>query len=407
MAVDYNRQYVGARYVPTFFNNPNGSWDWATGFQYEPLTIVKYGTGTYTSKQLVPATVGAPNTAPEYWALTGDYNGAINDINESINKLQSDINNINIKRILFIGDSYNTGWPNYNVTPWPELIKADWNISNENFYNFGNPSGGIINSGEFGTYKQMFDNKKSMINTPNTIDIVVITFAYNDLLGDISGFGAGLDSLITDIYSYLPNCKILMACIGCLWGLSVEQLNKLWTIINVLSSCRKAYLLKNTEYFLVNKDTEILDNSRHLTQRGHQVMAALMEDAIITGSANVKKTFYIETNNKWYANVTNGITVISPPYTSTFTATEELNLTPALSKIQDLTFTAFCILSSESNWFISFDALLIYNNVRYAAKIYLGMNSVQIALTNNLTIPVNGSFTVYILNNQALSTLVI
>lgn len=81
-------QYVGARYVPVFYQNPNGTWDWLSGVQYEPLTIVKYGTSTYTSKQLVPATVGAPNTAPEYWALTGDYNGAIlsltNDLHISL-----------------------------------------------------------------------------------------------------------------------------------------------------------------------------------------------------------------------------------------------------------------------------------------------------------------------------------
>lgn len=87
MAVDYNRQYVGARYVPTFFKNPDGTWDWAPGFQYEPLTMVKYGENTYTSKQLVPSNVGAPNTNPEYWANTGNYNGAINQINQDISLL--------------------------------------------------------------------------------------------------------------------------------------------------------------------------------------------------------------------------------------------------------------------------------------------------------------------------------
>lgn len=77
MGVDYNRQYIGARYVPTFFNNPDGSWDWAPGFQYEPLTIVKYGTNTFTSKKLVPDNIGTPNIEKDYWAMTGDYNGAI------------------------------------------------------------------------------------------------------------------------------------------------------------------------------------------------------------------------------------------------------------------------------------------------------------------------------------------
>lgn len=87
MATEYNRQYVGARYVPQFFNNPDGSWDWAQGFQYEPLTMVKYGENTYTSKMLVPSTVGSPNLNPDYWANTGNYNGILTELEKNVNKL--------------------------------------------------------------------------------------------------------------------------------------------------------------------------------------------------------------------------------------------------------------------------------------------------------------------------------
>lgn len=79
-------QYVGARYVPVFYNNPDGSWDWESGVSYEPLTMVKYGTNTYTSKSQVPATVGSPNENPQYWAQTGDYNGTILNLQNQLNK---------------------------------------------------------------------------------------------------------------------------------------------------------------------------------------------------------------------------------------------------------------------------------------------------------------------------------
>lgn len=36
------RQYIGARYVPKYFENPDGSNDWLEGVTYEPLTIVTY-----------------------------------------------------------------------------------------------------------------------------------------------------------------------------------------------------------------------------------------------------------------------------------------------------------------------------------------------------------------------------
>lgn len=119
MAVDYNRQYIGARYVPKFFENPNGGWEWEPGFQYEPLTIVKYGENTYTSKKLVPANIGSPNLNVDYWANTGNYNGAIvnlqnelNEANDNINQLFDFNNSFNSPvsfsrlKVLMIGDSY-------------------------------------------------------------------------------------------------------------------------------------------------------------------------------------------------------------------------------------------------------------------------------------------------------------
>lgn len=73
------RQYVGARYVPKFFENPNGSAEWIKDTTYEPLTIVTYLNNSYTSKKPVPNTVGNPTDNTEYWANTGNYNAQIED----------------------------------------------------------------------------------------------------------------------------------------------------------------------------------------------------------------------------------------------------------------------------------------------------------------------------------------
>lgn len=72
------RPYVGARYVPKFFDDGNGSTEWAGDtVSYEPLTIVTYLNNSYTSKKPVPVGVDISNT--DYWALTGNYNAAINE----------------------------------------------------------------------------------------------------------------------------------------------------------------------------------------------------------------------------------------------------------------------------------------------------------------------------------------
>lgn len=71
-------QYVGARYVPKFFENPNGSAEWISGVPYEPLTIVTYLGNSYTSKIPVPAGINVTNT--QYWAATGNYNAQLQNV---------------------------------------------------------------------------------------------------------------------------------------------------------------------------------------------------------------------------------------------------------------------------------------------------------------------------------------
>lgn len=80
-------QYIGARYVPIIYQNPDdNSNNWKAGVAYEPLTIVSYAGGSYTSKTDVPA--GAPNPvdAPQYWVAIGLYSGqtSINTNNISL-----------------------------------------------------------------------------------------------------------------------------------------------------------------------------------------------------------------------------------------------------------------------------------------------------------------------------------
>ena len=72
------RQYIGARYVPQFYENPDTQdAEWKAGVVYEPLTMVTYNSATYTSKKEVPSTIGDPAANPIYWVATGNYNGQI------------------------------------------------------------------------------------------------------------------------------------------------------------------------------------------------------------------------------------------------------------------------------------------------------------------------------------------
>lgn len=172
MAQNNVLQYVGARYVPVFYQNPNGTWDWLSGVQYEPLTIVKYGTSTYTSRQLVPASIGSPNTAPEYWALTGDYNGAIVDIQNRLNEMDSNISVLNGsdknvaygRSILLIGDSYATGSGTPGGVGWMQPVKNFLSTYGATVYGTGVSGSSLAGGGYLLQYQALSHSQKESLS---------------------------------------------------------------------------------------------------------------------------------------------------------------------------------------------------------------------------------------------------
>ena len=83
-----NKQYIGARYVPKFYEGSNGN-NWDSGKAYEPLTVVTYLQDSYTSKIPVPNSVGDPAHNPKYWAHTGAYNAQVEEYREEVLDIQS------------------------------------------------------------------------------------------------------------------------------------------------------------------------------------------------------------------------------------------------------------------------------------------------------------------------------
>lgn len=80
-----NRQYIGARYVPKFFEENNG--EWLENRKYEALTIVQYMGNSYTSKKPVPANIGNPSENADYWVCTGNYNAQVEVYRKEVERL--------------------------------------------------------------------------------------------------------------------------------------------------------------------------------------------------------------------------------------------------------------------------------------------------------------------------------
>lgn len=65
------REYIGARYLPLFPDDPQ----WSIANAYEPLTVVQNLGSSYISRQYVPAGIQLSNT--DYWVLWADFNSQI------------------------------------------------------------------------------------------------------------------------------------------------------------------------------------------------------------------------------------------------------------------------------------------------------------------------------------------
>ncbi len=89
------RQYIGARYVPKYFeNSETGDSTWASNTSYEALTMVTWNNLTYTSKIPVPASVGNPASAPQYWVITSNVNAQIDQLQEEVGNLSDTVDDI-------------------------------------------------------------------------------------------------------------------------------------------------------------------------------------------------------------------------------------------------------------------------------------------------------------------------
>ena len=107
-------QYIGARYVPKFYENSSGTSEWRSGVIYEPLTIVTWNGNSYTSKKVVPANIGDPSANPDYWVATGLFNTQVQALSDELTAFETSTAQAltekydykGFQRVVLISDSY-------------------------------------------------------------------------------------------------------------------------------------------------------------------------------------------------------------------------------------------------------------------------------------------------------------
>lgn len=217
-------QYIGARYVPLIFTNPDdNSNNWKAGIVYDPLTIVMDLNQSYTSKIPVPATVGRPSENPEYWVLTGSYNAQVSGLSTQVTQLDADVQALSehveeldastVKKVsnrqyLFVSDSYGvTGnsWP-YKFAEIADLPADRWHnlaVSGTGFW--------VNNTNGFLNQITSYTGDRSVITD------IIVAGGLNDsvyALNQTSGLVSAITAFCDYAKSEYPNATVYIAYIG-------------------------------------------------------------------------------------------------------------------------------------------------------------------------------------------------
>ena len=233
------RQYIGARYVPRFFENSQGGAEWESGVAYEALTIVTYNGNSYTSKKTVPATIGNPSQNPAYWASTGIYNQQVEELRQQFVQLsedvdgyserlgvaETDISNLEAatermteRKVLFISDSFcsgnigGSGLANGIFTTFCNNAGLTAGVDAKVYYQGG--SGFIVHPNG----KTFMDLCEDAVNeaffTPEDVTDIMVVTAGNDGVQAMSVVQTAWVAVRNYLHTHFPTARIFIAVAG-------------------------------------------------------------------------------------------------------------------------------------------------------------------------------------------------
>lgn len=323
------RQYIGARYVPVFFNGTGGSAEWVANTQYEALTIITRNGNSYTSRKPVPANIGAPENNPDYWVSTGIFNEQVEQYRQAVETLSDDLSDLSDtvdalpneiateKRAFFLqSDSLGSGIISTNNTGigWCGYFKNTFS-SVYNVYTTDNvPSSvgagltGFNSSNKHITNLQWcVENELRPAGVLNDITDVIVLSGTND-----ASEGTGLYDAVLEYIDYCrsvfknKNLRIVIGCCACR-AFDTRGVAKIYQQACRARGVEFAYDLLNI-FASVNYNS---DNT-HYTQAGYTLTNPIIADYIINGHTtyNIDSVFTTDKGNLTIIYANNGALVL-------------------------------------------------------------------------------------------------
>lgn len=294
------RQYIGARYVPIFFDGAQGT-EWLPNTQYEPLTIVTRNGNSYTSKKAVPAAIGAPENNAAYWASTGIYNQQVEELRQEVAQYKSDVdgfaedlaknveltNRINLRgrNFILIGDSYASG-VNPDETSqggWARRFHDYCNGWANVYYNI-QPLGGVYGFASSRPYIDVIRSLESEITDPESITDIAVFGGTNDL-GLEDQIPAKIAEFMAYCHSQYPNATVKVGCLG-------RYLNNMRADLEPVyrGVCKYGGEYVSDTLNLICNKSFLASDRVHLTNAGYAYYSPYVANAIISGHCQYKQS---------------------------------------------------------------------------------------------------------------------
>lgn len=342
------RQYIGARYVPKFYENSvDGSTQWENNVVYDPMIWVTLQNGhIYLSKKEVPATIGTPAQNIEYWLDVGSYDGYIEDLQQQINamkngeiegSLQYQINLLGItdtslqeqitaisdaltaltgrvttaendidvleaddsSTIIFIGDSYGVD-ASVGGTSWATLLGSVY------------PSATFLILGGTGFASDTYISQNFLtmltahVNTLSTeqkkrIKQVIVVGGANDAnlvyngTTNVQTVSARISSFCSYVATNLPNAKVKNAFVG--WfrnNVKHDAYNAVRDTYNSMRISNYAYYSQGEPIMRVNSHIETVDRI-HPNPDSSYLLASFISNMVTNGDYHFSKNVVVTT----------------------------------------------------------------------------------------------------------------
>ena len=303
------RQYIGARYVPKFYENSvDHTAEWTSNTQYEGLTIVTRNGNSYTSRKPVPANIGAPEDYPEYWVSTGIFNEQVEQLRQNIEEFESEttlaLGTINGKidsledavypreNVIMIGDSY--GHASGGGNGWIDKLKLKMGLDAANLFETAIGGAGFNTSLSPNDFNTMFNTLIGSMTEDEIANVgtVIIAGGSNDAGVAVNTLTGYVLTCINNIVTHCPNAKVYIGEIsGAIANdFATANLPRIVQAYKAATMYDRVYYLNNVEYCLHERNNLNID-SVHPNADGYEILTNAMY-AAMRDAYNYKYTSY-------------------------------------------------------------------------------------------------------------------